>query len=602
MENKTFIILTVVLLLFQLYKSEILTYNSEICINTNNENFEKNFQFDDADETIELKDEWNRKIQFLDPKFYKFINKNSEFIYIFESASDDLKMNFANSSALKRLNRLEFNNFLIVDCTTCKNGTIYITSIPKSNVSIQQLTENKYDTLKVEQIFSNIYIFETQNNIDSISLFDSFEDYNEIYYTKYSSENMSPKDIHPMNPDKFKKIEKGELITLDKNSTYIIINKVLDYYFSSFEYFISPKEKLTQFIYLKENNEKHLYLDINSTGKYFTINTNHIKGTRLIRLSTKTKNSKITINDTYTLDKNNMYYELKKGLNYIFKVEEQNALIEFLYNFGNETSYYYIEENNRTLDNNLKVSILIKLEFSGDYIIKLDSNQSMPFGVSICGKKGKGNYHYYSFECLNDLKYVYSYEETIKKEKIQDIVPKECETYTLYINIERKFENQSINLTYYPTNTITHLIESHLNSANFSNTELLHNITYKYIVQGEDTYIFDLTIDNKYNKEMYFPIYIFSNNKSSYNGTHFELKNEEKNINKFVYINYYRNWPEGDAKIRIISHHAEHILTIIYSVSGALLAVFLVLSIIPIVIIIKKRKENKNNDIELLRD
>ena len=604
MKNKIFIILNIVLLLFQLYECKILTYNNdEICFNSKIDNFENNFQIDDVDTTIELKDKMDRNVTIIEPKAsYKFININPELIYIFETDSNDLDLNLNNSKALKKLNRLVYNRFLTVNNLGSESKQIKITSISSLNINIEQLTEYKYDDVTMKKKFSNVYIIDTKDNTNLISFFDSFEDYNEVYYTKYSPENISPKDIHPIKLDKFTKIEKGKLITLDKSSTYIIIDKVFDYYFSSFEYFISPMENLENNIKLKESNEKHLYLDINSTGGNFIIDTSNITGTRLIRLSTKTKDSKITINDNYILDKNNMYYELKKDQEFQFKVENQNALIEFLYNFGNETSYNYIEENNKTLDNALIISILIKLDFPGDYIIKFDSNKNKAFGVSICGKNSKGNYHYYSYECLSKLIFGFSYEETIKKEKYQNISLKENETYNLYINIRKTDLNQNIYLTYYPVNTITNFVESNLNSANFSNTELLHNTTYKYQIEGDDKYIFDLTIDNKDNKEMYYPIYTL-NNKSIYNEFHFEIKNEENITNNSVYINYHKNWPEGDVTIRIISRKAEKILISIYIASGVFIAAFLVLSIIPIVIIIRKRKENSEiNDVELINN
>ena len=604
MKNKIFIILNIVLLLFQLYECEILTYNNdEICFNSKIDNFENNFQIDDVDTTIELKDKMDRNVTIIEPKAsYKFININPELIYIFETDSNDLDLNLNNSKALKKLNRLVYNRFLTVNNLGSESKQIKITSISSLNINIEQLTEYKYDDVTMKKKFSNVYIIDTKDNTNLISFFDSFEDYNEVYYTKYSPENISPKDIHPIKQDKFTKIEKGKLITLDKSSTYIIIDKVFDYYFSSFEYFISPMENLENNIKLKESNEKHLYLDINSAGGNFIIDTSNITGTRLIRLSTQTKDSKITINDNYILDKNNMYYELKKDQEFQFKVENQNALIEFLYNFGNETSYNYIEENNKTLDNALIISILIKLDFPGDYIIKFDSNKNKAFGVSICGKNSKGNYHYYSYECLSKLIFGFSYEETIKKEKYQNISLKENETYNLYINIRKTDLNQNIYLTYYPVNTITNFVESNLNSANFSNTELLHNTTYKYQIEGDDKYIFDLTIDNKDNKEMYYPIYTL-NNKSIYNEFHFEIKNEENITNNSVYINYHKNWPEGDVTIRIISRKAEKILISIYIASGVFIAAFLVLSIIPIVIIIRKRKENSEiNDVELINN
>ena len=208
MKNKIFIILNIVLLLFQLYECEILTYNNdEICFNSKIDNFENNFQIDDVDTTIELKDKMDRNVTIIEPKAsYKFININPELIYIFETDSNDLDLNLNNSKALKKLNRLVYNRFLTVNNLGSESKQIKITSISSLNINIEQLTEYKYDDVTMKKKFSNVYIIDTKDNTNLISFFDSFEDYNEVYYTKYSPENISPKDIHPIKLDKFTSI------------------------------------------------------------------------------------------------------------------------------------------------------------------------------------------------------------------------------------------------------------------------------------------------------------------------------------------------------------------------------------------------------------
>ena len=87
-------------------------------------------------------------------------------------------MNLNNSQALKRLNKLEYNNFLTIKSKESKPVEIKITSIPNSNVLIEQLTKNNYDELKMKRKFSNVYIIDTKEDTNLISLFDSFEEYN----------------------------------------------------------------------------------------------------------------------------------------------------------------------------------------------------------------------------------------------------------------------------------------------------------------------------------------------------------------------------------------------------------------------------------------
>ena len=590
MQKQNFIFFILVLIVFQIVECESMTNNNENDIHSNKENQKNYFQINDDYEIMNLKDEMNRNEISLNNKAYKFINDNSDLIYIFETNSRiDIKNK--DSNAFIELNILEYgeDNYLIMSSQS--NENVKITSIPNSNVYIEQLFGENFDELLLKQKFTNIKIIQTNTN-NLISSFDSFDENNDIYYAKYSVDNFNPKDIHPINVNSFTKIDKKkDLITLDMKSTYIIINKVYDQYLSSFEYFIAPEINNNNEINLVKDSEKYIYLN---TNKEYKINTKDIKNPRLIKLSDKTKNSVITINDD-KIDKDNIFYELKKDKEYVVKVRDENALIEFLYDIKEDGKEIFndIETLNTTINGN---SILLKFDALHDYVIKLTSDLNKSFGASICYKFGKGNYHYYSEECKEVLTFGFSYEDTIKKEKFNNITLRKDELYMAYINIYRN--NTPIYLSYYPTN----FNESWLNSANFSNTELEPNNKFKYIIQGKDKYILDLNIDKDEIKS-YSPIFTLVN-RTFHNETHLEIKNEDDSKNFTVYINYHKNWPQDkDITIRIISNHAENILLGIYIAGGILMVACFVIAIIAIAIMIRKRRESsENNESELLNN
>ena len=590
MQKQNFIFFILVLIVFQIVECESMTNNNENYIHSNKENQKNYFQINDDCEIMNLKDEMNRNEISLNNKAYKFINDNSDLIYIFETNSRiDIKNKDLN--AFIELNILEYgeDNYLIMSSQS--NENVKITSIPNSNVYIEQLFGENFDELLLKQKFTNIKIIQTNTN-NLISSFDSFDENNDIYYAKYSVDNFNPKDIHPINVNSFTKIDKKkDLITLDMKSTYIIINKVYDQYLSSFEYFIAPEINNNNEINLVKDSEKYIYLN---TNKEYKINTKDIKNPRLIKLSDKTKNSVITINDD-KIDKDNIFYELKKDEEYVVKVRDENALIEFLYDIKEDGKEIFndIETLNKTINGN---SILLKFDTLHDYVIKLTSDLNKSFGASICYKFGKGNYHYYSEECKEVLTFGFSYEDTIKKEKFNNITLRKDELYMAYINIYRN--NTPIYLSYYPTN----FEESWLNSANFSNTELEPNNKFKYIIQGKDKYILDLNLDKDEIKS-YSPIFTLVN-RTFHNETHLEIKNEDDSKNFTVYINYHKNWPQDkNITIRIISNHAENILLGIYIAGGILMVACFVIAIIAIAIMIRKRRESsENNESELLNN
>ena len=541
-------------------------------------------------EVITLKEDLNQEEYEITKPGYKFINDNINLIYIFESKADsNLNILIENSSGLKTLNILKYNSYLTVNKTGENTEKIKVSSIPSANVNIELLLKNNYDKLYLKQKFTNIRIIEAQDNL--ISTFDSFDENQEVYFIKYT-EDIAPKNFYPINKYIIPKINiKDEIKKLDEGSTYIIINDVTEYYFSSLEFYITQENADTDINLEKDN--KYLYLN---RDKNYKLNLNQINYSRMIKLSRKTINSKITINSEIILNKENMYYKLENESVLNLRVENEDALIEFLYNLGDEKVFDKLEVHKEKLDTN---KILIKLDSPDDYIIKLESDLSKSFGTSIYGEIGKENYHYYSSECHSNLIFGFSYEESFKKDKFKNVNTKDGEFYMLYLYYEKTNNEQPIYLTYYPKN----LNISSLNAANYTYYEIKNNVTYKFIIENDDSFTFTMDIDDNDIKS-YNPLFTFEN-KTNFNELKLVMKNEGNNKNTPVYINYYQNWEKkDDVMMTIIADKAKSILLVIYIVSIILILVFFALVVLAVMKIIKIQKdkaEDSNKEV-ILKD
>lgn len=586
MEKNNLIFLILFILYSQVHEKELSSFNNE---NIQDEIIELTNIYEQNMEIIYLDEEMNQTVYNIWQDHSLFINNNSELIYIFESNSSNLIINNAEGKGLRNLNILEYGSKITVNMTGSFPEIIKITSIPNSNVYIEPLFEQNYDNLYLKQKFTNIKIIETADN-NLIAHFDSFDENHEIYYANYMNDKIIPKDIYPINKEKFNKLNfKDVILTLEPNSTYIIINDVTEFYLSSLEVFITPKENVNQEIILHANTEKYLYLN-----KYqrYSINLNDISDFRIMKLSRKTSNSKIIINDNIVIDKDNMYYELEKKTILNLRIESEDALIEFLYYFHNEIIIDQLESNKQKIDGD---KILIKLDSPDTYEIKLETNLNNAFGTSIYAKFSKGNYHYYSKECHSSLIYGFSFEETINKEVFENINQKVNESYNVYLYFLKGKEEQEIYLSLYPKN----LKKDILNSANFTNIELDPEKTYKYTIQNDNTYTFKLSLDDN-NIKSYYPIFTFEN-KTNYNETKLVMKNEGNNKNTSIYLNYYKNWTKDeDIRIKIIAEQAENILIVFYIFSGIVILVCLALCVLVIKKMSKGERQNDEGQINEL--
>ena len=576
--------ISLILSFYQLNKCEIITYNNE---------------FNEESEIKTLEEIMDRVEYKLTKESYIFKNGNPDLIYILEKNSDNLIVYIDGSEGLKNLNIIEYGGNLTIKHVGSEEEKVYITSIPNSNVFIEVLYKQDYDNHYLKQKFTNIKIIETQDN-NLIANFDSFDGNNELYLAKFDKDTMSPKDINPININKFEIIDRTKIYSLENHSTYIIINKVKDYYLSSFELFITRKDSEDKEITIDEKNAAN-YIYLSNSKKYLIRFRNPVS--RLIKLSSKTLDSKIKDNEgNIILDKDNVYYELKDNEDLNISVEGNDSLIEFLYNLTDGITFDQSKISNQKIENNsTEIEIIIKLDFPSNYIIKLESDSKNAFGTSISGKFGKDKYHYNSKESHNVLTYGFSYEDIIKKEKFENRKIKKDEYFIVYLFVRKANPKQPLYLSYYPEDKETFDI-SILNTDNFTNIDLNTSHTYKYIIESDDVYTFDLSISNDKIKS-YYPIYV-KEDKSEYNELKLEISKEKNKANTFVYLNFYKNWPKDETvKLVIISEDAKDILLGVYIVSGIFMVGCLVGVLYAVCRIIKNRKDNiETSDGELLNN
>ena len=199
------------------------------------------------------------------------------------------------------------------------------------------------------------------------------------------------------------------------------------------------------------------------------------------------------------------------------------------------------------------------------------------------------------------ITYGFSYEDIIKKEKFENRKIKKDEYFIVYLFVRKANPKQPLYLSYYPEDKETFDI-SILNTDNFTNIDLNTSHTYKYIIESDDVYTFDLSISNDKIKS-YYPIYV-KEDKSEYNELKLEISKEKNKANTFVYLNFYKNWPKDETvKLVIISEDAKDILLGVYIVSGIFMVGCLVGVLYAVCRIIKNRKDNiESSDSELLNN
>lgn len=252
---------------------------------------------------------------------------NHEQYYLFE-ASEDYINKYPKISFIKGSQSVIINK----DKQAKNNFSVNISSI-KTDLNILSVKNENF-------LYNQIFLFEKKK----IIIFQSKKEHilffmnifnNEAYRIKYAiyNDSMTYQDILNIN-DKYFIDYSGDFFTLNKDQMYII-------YFNDSSYNqalvnINPIES-NQIIIPKKQYINYLYL---KKGNSYSIQFMDSSLDIMLKLSRNTSNSKIAIdNNKVVLDDKNVYYHNEKNKTLKIKVDENDAILEFIYNLTDNKEY-----------------------------------------------------------------------------------------------------------------------------------------------------------------------------------------------------------------------------------------------------------------------
>ena len=331
---------------------------------------------------------------------------------------------------------------------------------------------NSYQKLNhIEMIYTN-RSFIINTNETSIAFFDSF-DFGSIIYIS--------KDINEFNTQNDKRIT-GQFVIIEQNVTYYVriylinsnlISNLRQYLYPEnlLEKSISIKGKELSFLYLKK--DKNYSLDF----KENTINK------RIIKLSTKTLNSKIIINNETELNKTNLYYELENNFKGILKLEirDNDSFIEFLSSEENFDIFTNISLTNYEVKKNTNVIIIEKTQ--KNFELKLYSDKPFDFSLSYGLSNNQEFFYDNSINTLSpgQIKGSFIYQHTLYGPyKNIILTEKEFISFTVKVKIS---EGQKLFIDYRQDSLISPILDEKMEQKDCENI-------IKYLIEMFDLYIF----------------------------------------------------------------------------------------------------------------
>ena len=315
--------------------------------------------FEEIDIDLEIEQEYLIKSN----TSYIFKITNENYVYSFTALFDNIfYIKTENDIYEVRPNETFFENGekIYVNHLKNLNDTKIIVSpfyIYNELNSFETINENQYFFIKAEN--------------KSIAYFDSFDQNSKVYISESRQKQVFEDDMRING--KFKEIE--------PNSTYLIKNEIFN--ISVFKKYFHPIYSNDSQIDIIGDDKNFFYLSKNGTY-IFNIKQNSIN--KMIKLSTKTFNSKVTIInenlETKEINKDSPYYIIDKNFigNLTLNVEENDAFIELLFNYGEFE--VLTDENKKESKINKNIEI-IKIPFTQkSFEIKLKSNKNFGYSLS----------------------------------------------------------------------------------------------------------------------------------------------------------------------------------------------------------------------------
>ena len=399
----------------------------QICYSNNL--FELKKENEEIIEEITVNETTELIYEILSNTSYIFIIDNENYFYSFSSLYENIFYikNEDNNTFEVRPNETFFEKGEKIYINNLKN--LNETTIIKISPTPIYNELNSFETLKENQYFF------IKSEKRSIAYFDSF-DMNSKVYISESRQKKVLEDDKRIN-SKFYEIE--------PNKIYLIKNEIFD--ISVFKKYFYPTNLNETEIDINNNDKNFFYL-FNNQSYIFNLESNKIN--KMIKLSSKTPNSKIkissnNIDEVKELNSSSPYYMIDENFKgkLILDIEDDNAFIEFLYNYG---EYEILsEEKMENIKINKSIEI-IKIPFTyKSFEIKFKSDKNFKYSLSL-GLTNNEKYYYSSKSNLK-INSKNNEENLTYLAFFKNINLLKDEYLSLAINFE-KDENQEIFISY----------------------------------------------------------------------------------------------------------------------------------------------------------
>ena len=361
---------------------------------------------------------------------YSFISNTNEIFYT-KNEKEEFESR-ANSTFFENGEKVYANPFSNIS----NNIDIKIHPVPlyKNLNSFQTINENQNFFIKSEE--------------KSIAYFGSFDRNSKTYISEISEKKVLNGDYIRIN-DNFHIIEQDKLYHI-KNDIYNI---------SVFNKYFYPLNLINKTIKIIDDEINFLYLEKNDDS--YTLDFSQNKINKILKLSTKTFNSKIRITkndeDTFT-EINNIspYYTLNEQFNGTLnlRIFDNDAFIEFLSNEGEPEILTDIKQENHITNKNM---IIINIGMTQkSFELKFKSDKNFKYSLSL-GLSNTKNYYYNSN--FNSKIKSENNEETFQYLALfKNINLLENEFLSFVINFEKE-ENQNIVISYSQYSLIDELLD-----------------------------------------------------------------------------------------------------------------------------------------------
>ena len=308
---------------------------------------------------------------------------------------------------------------------------------------------------------------------ESIAYFDSLDRNSMVYITTDESKFLSQTD---------ERIS-GKFVRIEPNVIYYIRVYLISRYTSNLIKYVYPISLYEQNIEIKGTNLKYLYLE--KGNSYILDFQEDITNKRLIKLSRKTLDTKIVINENLELNNENIYYKLDEEFKGSLKLEvkENDAFIEL---FSGDEDYDTLREvsmKNYEIKNDTTVIIVKKTQ--KDFYIRLTSSEPFAFSYSYEFCDNETYFYNNMLPSLTPIKsddenfyIVYFYFNT----PYRNTILSDNEFFSFTIKVEKKPE-QKLTLDYAQYSPIDSILDEKLDS---SYCESIIN----YLSEIFDLYIF----------------------------------------------------------------------------------------------------------------